>query len=199
MPSYNDPVLTEALHALQPHFVDGLSEYALIKMLQQPPWCVFKSVDLADSLVMFRCHFVLFNALYNLSEDWREQGVGELDIHTLKIRLLPATQHNPGLTDHDNLKAYYLNWDNFTATTSDDVDALLDDFWQRMSTGNVAAGDVQKARQIMGFEQEDALSLMAVKKRYRQLLQRHHPDKGGDTAKAQQISSAYRMLCTALN
>ena len=198
MSSYHDPVLTEALNALKPQFIEGLSEYALIKTLQQPPWCVFENVDLADTLVMFRCHFVLFNALYTLSDIWREEGIGELDIHTLNIRLMPARQHSAGLTESDSLKAYYLNWDNFTATTSGDVEALLDDFWQRITTGNVAKTDVESARQVMGFGSEDALSSAAIKKRYRQLLQRHHPDKGGSTEVSQEISHAYRVLCASM-
>ncbi|MDC8832006.1 DNA-J related domain-containing protein [Alteromonas gilva] len=199
MSYYRDPVLCEALHALRPQLMEGLSEYALIKLLQQPPWCVFENVDLADSLVMFRCHFVLFNALYTLSDAWREQGIGELHIHTLKIRLLPATHSQAGITESDSLKAYYLNWDNFTTTTSSDVDALLNDFWQRITTGNPAEGDVQEARQALGFDTQEQLSAPVIKKRYRQLLQRHHPDKGGSTEVTQKISHAYRVLCNTLS
>ncbi|NVK57051.1 MAG: DnaJ domain-containing protein [Alteromonadaceae bacterium] len=198
MSLYNDPVLTEALHTLQAEFSNGISEYSLIKLLQQPPWYVFDKVDLADPLVMFRCHFVLFNALYQLSDEWREQGIGELDIHTLKITMLPVTRHGAGLTEHDSLKAYYLNWDNFTTTTSSDVDALLNDFWQRITSVSIVEGDVQKARGVMGFGADDNISLLTVKKRYRKLLQRHHPDKGGSNADAQKISHAYRVLCNTL-
>lgn len=199
MPDHTDPVLREALITLKPLLVEGISEYQLIKQLQQPPWLLFAGVELSEPLAMFRCHFVLFNALYVLSEEWRQQGLGELDIHTLNIVLKPATNFDAAVTGHDGLKAYYLNWNNFTDTKSADVDALLDDFWQRMSGGIVPDGEIIRAKQTLELGTESELSLLEVKKQYRKLLQQHHPDKGGCTVKTQEISQAYRLLCTHLN
>ena len=33
-----------------------------------------------------------------------------------------------------------------------------------------------------------------IKRAYRKLASQHHPDKGGDTAKFQQVEEAYRIL-----
>ena len=38
LPDYTDPVLLEALTELKAVFNEGISEYQLIKQLQQPPW-----------------------------------------------------------------------------------------------------------------------------------------------------------------
>lgn len=199
LPDYTDPVLLEALTELKTVFNDGISEYQLIKQLQQPPWLLFDGVELSEPLAMFRCHFVLFNALYSLSEAWRQQGVGELDIHTLNIRLKPATAYTAGVTGHDGLKAYYLNWDNFTDTNGADVEALLNDFWQRMAGRDLPPGDVAKARLTLELDTDGELTPAELKKQYRKLLQQHHPDKGGSTARAQEISQAYRILCGQRN
>ena len=195
LPDYTDPVLLEALTELKAVFNEGISEYQLIKQLQQPPWLLFDGVELSEPLAMFRCHFVLFNALYSLSEAWRQQGLGELDIHTLNIRLKPATAYTAGVTGHDGLKAYYLNWDNFTDTNGADIEALLDDFWQRMVGRDLPPGDVAKARLTLELDTDGELTTAELKKQYRKLLQQHHPDKGGSTARAQEISQAYRILC----
>ncbi|GGF62333.1 DNA-J related domain-containing protein [Alteromonas lipolytica] len=199
MSDYTDPVLLEALTECKPLLAEGISEYQLIKQLQAPPWLLFTGIELSEPLAMFQCHFALFNALYRLSEEWRQAGVGELDIHTLAIRLKPVTQSKAALTGHDGLKAYYLNWDNFTDTNSNDVNALLDDFWQRMAGQTLPASDVTAARSTLELESDLPLEPALVKKQYRKLLQQHHPDKGGSTAKAQAISQAYRVLCKVMD
>ena len=73
--------------------------------------------------------------------------------------------------------------------------ALLDDFWQRMAGRELPTGDVAQARLTLELDSEAKLTTAELKKQYRKLLQQHHPDKGGSTAKAQEISQAYRILC----
>lgn len=199
MLDYTDPVLREALADLKPLLSEGTSEYQLIKQLQQPPWLLFEGVELSDPLAMFRCHFVLFNALYSLSDEWRKQGLGELDIHTLNIKLKPATTFDAALTGHDGLKAYYLNWDNFTDTSGADVEALLDGFWQRMAGRELSDTEVVRAKITLELNSEGEVTVAELKKQYRKLLQQHHPDKGGSTEKTQDISQAYRVLSRHLS
>jgi curved DNA-binding protein CbpA len=49
-----------------------------------------------------------------------------------------------------------------------------------------------KVYQLLGLP--DFASIDDVKKAYRKLALQHHPDKGGDTAKMQQINLAYEVL-----
>lgn len=193
-----DPVLKEALLSSVALFVDGISEYQLIKYLQQPPWCLFAGLDLSDQLEMFRCHFILFNALYTISDRFYANGIGELHIHTLNIALKPKAINATSLRKIDNLKAYYLNWDNLNQTTDEDVTALLNEFWHKMAgVHNELHFDPQaisEAKVVFEFDQHLNPSAEQIKRQYRKLLQQHHPDKGGTKQKAQRIGHAYRIL-----
>ena len=55
-----------------------------------------------------------------------------LQIASLHIELV-SKQTGNALESHDPLRDYYLDWQNFD-TTSDEIDALLTDFWQRFSS-----------------------------------------------------------------
>lgn len=50
--------------------------------------------------------------------------------------------------------------------------------------------DGDAARKIMGFKPGQALTADQVKKRYRELAKKHHPDRGGDLAKMVAINRA---------
>lgn len=80
-------MLVDILSTMVSMFEEGVSEYTLISMLKKPPYAVFDEEALRDPLMLFKTHFILFNALYQLRSKWLRGGVGELDIHTLNIRL----------------------------------------------------------------------------------------------------------------
>ena len=66
----------------------GSSEYQLIQTLRADGNPHLSQRSLQDPLVLFRTHFLVFNALYRLRERlWREQA-GHLEISPLRIRLL---------------------------------------------------------------------------------------------------------------
>ncbi len=46
----------------------------------------------------------------------------------------------------------------------------------------------------LGFREEDLASLSHLKKRYRQLLMKHHPDHGGEGSQLNALQSAYADL-----
>ena len=53
---------------------DGLAEYALIQQLRAGHSSHIPNLPLSDKLVLFRTHFLLFNALYRLREQlWQAQ------------------------------------------------------------------------------------------------------------------------------
>ncbi|TPV58521.1 molecular chaperone DnaJ [Aestuariibacter sp. GS-14] len=199
-----DPLLMEALHALQGKFDDGISEYALLQALQAPPWHLFQGLNLSDSLAMFQMHFVLFNALYTLSDEWQNQGETALDIHTLKIIRKPVISSESStqsgsvetteLNNDDPLRAYYLDWRNLKETDRNGVEKLLNGFWERFVGGGYTDHDVNQAKRILGFDANSLLTAADIKRQYRKLLQTHHPDKGGSTEASQRITEAYRVL-----
>ena len=80
-------MLVDILSTMESMFEEGVSEYTLISMLKKPPYTVFDEEALRDPLMLFKTHFILFNALYQLRSIWLKNGIGKLDIHTLSIRL----------------------------------------------------------------------------------------------------------------
>ncbi len=183
-------------------FRSGVSEHSLISRLQAPALGLFSKEALRDPLLMFRTHFIVFHALYLVRDRWRCDKTGELKIHTLNILLQPT---EPGLTlpDHeDKLREYYLNWDNFSQTSESDVDALLDDFWRQLGgarhTATLSQADIAHARQVLGLEPGTVLTLKQVKRQYRKLVHRHHPDKGGSAEAAKELVHAYGVVCASL-
>lgn len=192
--------LLQALLIILPQHAGGISEFELLKILQSPPYTLFDREALGEPLLLFQTHFVLFNALYQLKDHWYQQQSYCLDMVLTHIRLLPYQPGEAGLIASDKLRDYYLDMQNFSDTDKDDVTALIDNFWRRIQ-GEVAkeeinTGEVQQAYQTLGLEQDSSFAL--VKRRYRKQLYQDHPDKGGDTAQAQIIEQAYRLLKTHL-
>jgi hypothetical protein len=160
-------MLVDILSTMVSMFEEGVSEYTLISMLKKPPYAVFDEEALRDPLMLFKTHFILFNALYQLRVKWLSDGVGELDIHTLNIRLVsftgvgagsaapkqelapePATapedesattEHAHKVGSHDALASYYLDWNNFEQTDQESVEALLTSFWSTMGKAQYAS------------------------------------------------------------
>lgn len=166
----------------------GVSEYHLLRRLAgegRREW----TADLSDSLTLFQRHFLLFHCLYRLRERLRREGELDLTIHCLCIRLLPAVTSRRGLpVPYDALAAYYLDIGNLTRTSAQDVAQMLDSFWQRFSA---TAGRIQ-ALAVLGLD--ETASYPDIRRRYRKLAMTHHPDRGGDRGKFQQISAAMETL-----
>lgn len=169
---------------------DGLAEYQLIQQLKQRHSGHIPNLPLADRLVLFRTHFLLFNALYRLRDRlWRE-GSHLLQISPLCIRLLPYQAGSAGLSERDGLRDYYLDLDNLKGTDERDVERLLASFWTRMQGGE----EKQAALGLFELDDDAPLDLARIKHRYRQLVSQHHPDRGGSTERLQSINKAMEIL-----
>ena len=171
-------MLVDVLSTMTTLFEEGVTEYTLISVLKKPPYAVFDEEALRDPLMLFKTHFILFNALYQLRSKWLKDGVGKLDIHTLNIRLDSAavagsaeskqeltpeptlaseeesatTENAHNLGPHDALASYYLDWNNFEQTDEEDVEALLASFWSTMGKAQYASfndGDIEAAHRIL--------------------------------------------------
>lgn len=170
---------------------------------------LFSSLTLSEPLALFRTHFVLFNGLYQLRQTWREQGIGDIDIHTLNIRPLPldirplplnAQGNNNSLSIADPLAEYYLDWDNLTETSQAEVETLLDSFWLNylqqehrcVQKKNGNTRQLEKSYAVLALPINAPLT--AVKRQYLKLIHQHHPDKGGDVHSAQMLQGAYAYI-----
>ena len=182
--------LAEQLHQLLLAAPEGISEFELIRQLKARRSTHIPNLGLDDKLVLFRTHFLLFNALYQLRDRLWHSQEAHLDIGPLRVQLQPWQPGSQGLAKHDPLRDYYLNTQHLRDTTERDVEKLLTSFWTRMQGGD------EKRAALELFELEDgrALNLPLIKQRYRQLVSLHHPDRGGSTSRLQSINLAMEIL-----
>lgn len=168
----------------------GISEHELLMALEAQQQMGAGQGVYDSDLTMFQSHFLLFHCLYRLREALlADDEVFDLEIHCLNIRLVPMA--NSGATllaRHDPLRDYYLDLSNLKTTTAAEVDKLLNRFWQRY----VAADSHLQALETLGLAAP--VSHEEIKAQYRRLVMEHHPDRGGDKVKLQQINRAMRQL-----
>jgi hypothetical protein len=183
--------LQTQLHHLLAAAPAGLGEYQLIQQLQACQRQYIPDLPLSNPLVLFRTHFLLFNALYRLRDQlWATQS-GSLQISALHIQLLPYQPGSHELTEHDPLRDYYLDLSQLEQTSAQDVTRLLKSFWTRLHSGD----DKQAALELFELADHSAtLDLATIKHRYRQLVSQHHPDRGGSTERLQSINKAMEVL-----
>lgn len=183
--------LAQQLHQLLQASPAGLGEYQLIQQLKDRHCTHIPHLPLTDKLVLFRTHFLLFNALYRLRDQlWAEQAAF-VQISPLCIQLLPYQAGSAELSEHDPLRDYYLDLSQLSATDERDVEKLLASFWTRMQGGE------EKIAALELFELAEGpqlLTLATIKHRYRQLVSQHHPDRGGSTTRLQSINKAMEIL-----
>ncbi|MCZ4240558.1 DnaJ-like protein [Alteromonas sp. I10] len=207
-------LLVDTLSTQKPLFQRGVSEYELIEILKKAPYHFFDDASLREPLMLFKTHFIVFHALYQLKRRWIEQGEGVLDIHTLNIKLNQESAHSDknsahsdndkesqdkvgAITEADTLAEYYLDWGNFEKADRESVDALLNAFWHRMASGNahtVEQEDIADAHALLSLPQDEHVSLSVLKRVYKKALQLVHPDKGGTQQEAQDVIHAYQLL-----
>lgn len=180
------PLAAAALRLLQ-HAPDGLSEHELMSALanDDPP---LLSNAFADLLSTFRAHCLLFNALYRLRDALWEQREAHLDINPLKLRLLPYCEGRAGLAEADRLRDYYLDLERLEDIDEAEVARLLATFYAKLK------GGPQRAEALAELGLEDPVEDDVIKQAYRRLAQRHHPDRGGDTRRLQQLNAAMATL-----
>ncbi|MCA1767011.1 MAG: DnaJ domain-containing protein [Idiomarina sp.] len=183
-------ILSENLEA-KPHW----TELQLIESLQSPPYEFFDKEALRDPLTLFQTHFLLFHCLYKLRERWRMQERSELFIHTLNIECQPWRRGQSAVAENDPLADYYLDLNQLTTTSEADVESMLDDFWRRMGHSSCKAkSDMPAAEAWQLLEAEPPVTKAFIKRQYRKLVHKYHPDKGGSVAKMQRVQKAYHRV-----
>jgi len=187
-----DPALDlpDQLHELLRAAPAGVSEYQLIQQLKARRSTHIPHLGLADKLVLFRTHFLLFNALYLLRERLWGRQEAHLEIAPLCVQLQPWRPGSQALAEHDPLRDYYLDLQHLRDTTERDVEKLLSSFWTRMQGGD----EKRAALELFELAGDQPLNLALIKQRYRQLVSQHHPDRGGSTERLQSINLAMEIL-----
>lgn len=169
----------------------GSSEYRLIRQLIE---CGQLPADYAATpLVLFRTHFQLMNALYQLQEEWLAEGLC-LHISSLEVRLEECVAKKAGSSalNFSGLRDFYLDWQHYESATDDSIDSLLANFWKRFAARGVGESEQREALAVLGLS--DPVDFATIKQRYRRLAMTHHPDRGGDAESLQRINSAMAVL-----
>lgn len=147
--------------------------------------------DRNDPVILFQQHFILFHCLYRLQQLLLEQGKTSLSISPLNIRLTPAfSSAGQQLASQDPVRDYYLDLSHFEQTGRAEVDALLTQFWTSLARQSRR----EAALQTLGLH--DPVNDTQIRRRYRELVMLHHPDRGGETERLQQLNAAITSLLT---
>ncbi len=190
LPSDFDPFVLSCL-AEAP---GGIDEFSLIKALAErfPDTLFGVPGALREPLLLFQTHFLLFHALYRLSDRIADQSL-TLQVHALSIRILPGTRsqsQGAQLRELDPLRSYYLDWEQWLTTQGEDVERLLNGFRQ----GGAAVSQEKVTEALAMFGLQEPIDARRIKQRYRELMSLHHPDRGGSTALVQDVNHALLIL-----
>lgn len=167
-----------------------VTEYALIQHLQDSGVEPFSLLGMHKTHELFQAHFMVRHALYRLQQNYHDNRRFHLVIELTKLTRLPWQESSAtGISDKpDILRQYYLDLNNLLITTPDDVNTLLSSFWQRF----LAQDHKVEALRVLGLSVN--ADFPSIRRRYRQLAQQYHPDKGGNTARFQALQDAMATL-----
>ena len=169
----------------------GMSEYALLKTLQEMKEPHFAPIDPGDQLALFKQHFRLFHILYRLQQHLGSHQAAQLTISPFIIQLLPYTvSQSSEMHLHDPLRDYYLDAKHLHNACEKEIHEMLAEFWKLMDNRD---GE-QKA--LRTLELQGPCDLATVRRQFKRLSLRHHPDRGGDKEMFVEIQSAANTLET---
>lgn len=164
-------------------------EEELLDRLREGGHAVFGGWHSADPVRLFRAHFTLFHLLYLLRDRLRASGEADLEIHCLRIAR-GAPKWHEGLVPelHDPLRAYYLDLKQLEETDRAAVETLLETFWGTYHRRSRRLD----ALAVLGLEKN--ASDADIRRAWRRLALRHHPDRGGDPATFRRMAEAATIL-----
>ncbi|MCF7483534.1 DnaJ domain-containing protein [Vibrio sp. J1-1] len=142
---------------------------------------------------LFKKNFLIMNALYQLQEHLCPEQW--LCVEAMNITLTGKVDSSFTAMDHrDPLREYYLDWEHYEASERE-VRGLLNEFWlaYKRHIGGNCATELDRAKALYLFELDGSATRTDIRKRWRKLAFRWHPDcKGGDAER-------FRTLCEAWN
>lgn len=176
----------------------GLNEHALIKALGDVGVIEVTTQTFSDTMMLFRTHFLVYNALYELKDELIRNAHWILEISAVNIKLHPYEFGHQLLSEKDPMRDYYLDLSALQETTEEELDDMLRNFWKKIDIEEekqVARG--LSSRALKCLDLEEPITFAEIKKQYRKLAMQHHPDRGGDPAKIQEINEAMEVLKAA--
>lgn len=171
----------------------GISESELLKILRREH-PLFVAFNPREPLSLFRGHYLLFHLLYRLRDRLAHEQRGHLVIDPLRIALEPMMVAEPGekraaLTPGGlDLAAWYADLQRLTTVTAAEVCEWLRQFHAARQTQD------QRQAALATLELQDPVDAAAIKRQYRRLAMRHHPDRGGDGQRLGEIHAALATL-----
>ena len=184
-----NPLITPVLEILRQADA-AVSEHQLMKILEQDNQH-FSELAESQKLALFQKHFLIMNALYQLQQQLMDEKIF-LYISPLEIVMQPAETESdqllPERNSDEHLRSYYTDWQNFLQASEEQVNILLDQFWQLYFLKENKAD----AYQVLDLPVQASWS--DVQKSYRKLAAQHHPDRGGDAVRFIAIRQAYEIL-----
>lgn len=180
-----EPPLLEQLR----HHAEGISEFDLIRALQSDERVPeFDEEALADPVSLYRSHFILFHVLYCLDERLTDTAI---EVGCLRCRLVATGADDAGagpVAAGDPVRAFYRDRANLSLDR-ERIERLMGDFWRLLQRGG---GRREAALATLGLS--DPVNDSEIKAAYRRLVMRHHPDRGGDTRRVQELNEALATL-----
>ena len=183
--------IMDAAEALLRTHPDGMSELAMLRTLQNPPWQLFETIDFSSPAALYPVHFLLFHSLYRRRESLASESGETIDINALNIRLRALDVAGAQQADqHDALHAFYRDPANHDLAEST-INRMLDDFWQGIT--RPADDELQQACQALDIEAPPP-DLGTARAAFRRLAMRHHPDRGGSNEQLQALNRAMAII-----
>jgi len=186
--------LMGAIESLLRQHGEGLSEHALIKALQNPPWKLLGQVEYADPTALYPVHFLVFHSLYRLREELIAEGAETLQVHPLSIRILaaqsPSGNQHPG--EEDPLAHFYRDIANLSLTR-DSINQMMDDFWRGETLSRPGSSELAKACDTLELDCPPE-SFQGAKRQFRRLAMQRHPDRGGSNSALQNLNQAMAIV-----
>lgn len=168
-----------------------ITEYQLIKLLQSGQYHTLSQLHMGQADQLFQLHFIIFHTLYNLRKELLIKNKGYLEISPLCIKithLKSSSNDIKAIEPCDPLADYYLNLENLINTTSEDIEQLILSFWKNLYKPN------SHLESLKILELCPPVSYKEIKKQYKRLASKHHPDKGGSKLLIQDINQAMATL-----
>lgn len=184
----NNPLTILILQILKNNKTE-ISEYDLIQQLEESG--IEFPQEESTELSLFKKHFLIMNALYALQNDLIDDGYFlSVTPLVIKMKKMVTLSDTKDLIDHTDkkLSEYYLDWQIYEDTSQQNVNDLLNGFWEKFS----AVDKKLEALKILGLEAD--VNKDQLVQAYRRLAAKHHPDKGGNDEDFIKLREAYEIL-----